>query len=105
MTDFNDEVIAFVQNQIDGIQEQIDALHQEKTAQPLNEGYWEAIDIEKIINEYEVQQASWVANRAGLERHKEANGFCWSCHGIHDTGELFPCPSYTDIAAPIRSVM
>jgi len=54
---------------------------------------------------WEISIASLLANRAGLERHKEANGFCWSCHGIHDTGELFPCPTYTKIYDQIRSVM
>ena len=49
--------------------------------------------------------ASLLANRDTLERHKEANGFCWSCNGIYDTGESFPCPTYTDITKRLDEVM
>ena len=63
------------------------------------------IHLENLIRIDKEIRASLLANRAVLERHKEANGFCWSCHGIYDTGELFPCPTYTDIYDPIRSVM
>ena len=67
-------------------------------------------------------RASLLANRAGLERHKE-RPFNWMTDqaiGMFSEAfpeppqlprcvtcryENFPCPSYTDIAEPIRSVM
>ena len=63
------------------------------------------------INGAEIAIASLLANRAGLERHKpeEVGGqvFCFACESDteYDNNHLFPCPSYTDIAEPIRSVM
>ena len=102
----HEDYIEFVQNQIDGIQEQIDALRQEKTAQPFNEGHWEAEEIEKIIHEYEVQQASWLANRDTLERHygpREQIGAkraCPQCYFV-----FYPCPTHTATTKHLDLVM
>ena len=84
-------------------------------------GYWfdwleNAIGQDDVV---EVSKAKIVlaqnsANLAGLERHKPkehcknpncTGPVCSEC-GSKETVQIgFPCPSYTDIAEPIRSVM
>ena len=71
------------------------------------------------IDEANRYRASLLANRAGLERHgerlsaisHEGLGECKECvEACEDTCHCaspmnFPCPTYTDIYDPIRSVM
>ena len=55
--------------------------------------------------------ASLLANRAVLERHKgDHYGFCESCYeGNGESNEMqdtpFPCPTYTDITKHLDEVM
>ena len=58
-------------------------------------------------------RASLLANRAGLERHnstktqygKSMCDCCYAQNGDSSLRQPFPCPTYTDIADPIRKVM
>ena len=53
-------------------------------------------------------RASLLANRAGLKRHKPQplmGGSLLPEFQCADGCGNFPCPTYTDIAEPIRSVM
>ena len=57
---------------------------------------------------WEISIASLLANEATLERHKPQplmGGSLLPEFQCADGCGNFPCPTYTDIAAPIRSVM
>ena len=102
-----DKEIAKVENQLDAIELYLDDPKRPYAIRPS--------EVTRLTDwTLEVLKRSLLANRAVLERHKpiwlesnygsdntmsESNEEC-----LDDCGN-FPCPTYTDIAEPIRSVM
>ena len=85
----HDEVIAWIDERIENIDDFAAELFQEEV------------------------KASLLANRAVLERHNSTKtqygkpmcDCCYAQNGDSSLRQPFPCPTYTDIADPIRSVM
>ena len=100
----HDEVKAWIDDKIEQIENEARRILITSPRNPVAD--WRMIPI------LQLSIASLLANRAGLERHKEnQNKECSECFdktgkdNYEPVSADFPCPTYTEIADPIRSVM